>query len=94
MAKPLLDMSAARVFFDGIFTSPRVAHPEGAAAALLSKDKLLAVDGARWRRRRGGTRNWVAKGSCVRVDARACRLSLVPKGRCLYDGRRRKCVLL
>ncbi|MBZ9986974.1 SMP-30/gluconolactonase/LRE family protein [Mesorhizobium sp. BH1-1-5] len=31
MAKPLLDMSAARVFFDGIFTSPRVAHPEGVA---------------------------------------------------------------
>ncbi|ESY82340.1 gluconolaconase [Mesorhizobium sp. LNHC221B00] len=31
MAKPLLDMSAARVFFDGIFTNPRVAHPEGVA---------------------------------------------------------------
>ena len=29
--KPLLSMSAARVFFDGIFTSPRVAHPEGVA---------------------------------------------------------------
>ena len=29
--KPLLDMSAARVFFDGIFTNPRVAHPEGVA---------------------------------------------------------------
>lgn len=28
MAKPLLDMSVARVFFDGIFTDPRVAHPE------------------------------------------------------------------
>ena len=28
MTKPLLDMSAARVFFDGIFTDPRVAHPE------------------------------------------------------------------
>jgi sugar lactone lactonase YvrE len=28
MAKPLLEMSAARVFFDGIFTNPRVAHPE------------------------------------------------------------------
>jgi sugar lactone lactonase YvrE len=27
----LLDMSAARVFFDGIFTEPRVAHPEGVA---------------------------------------------------------------
>jgi sugar lactone lactonase YvrE len=31
MTKPLLDMSAARVFFDGIFTDPRVAHPEGVA---------------------------------------------------------------
>ena len=28
---PLLPMSAARVFFDGIFTDPRVAHPEGVA---------------------------------------------------------------
>jgi sugar lactone lactonase YvrE len=28
MEKLLLDMSAARVFFDGIFTDPRVAHPE------------------------------------------------------------------
>ena len=31
MAKPLLDMSAARVFLNGIFTSPRVAQPEGVA---------------------------------------------------------------
>src|SRR6218665_545771 len=31
MAKPLLEMSAAKVFFDGIFTSQRVAHPEGVA---------------------------------------------------------------
>ncbi len=29
--KPLLEMSAANVFFNGIFTSPRVAHPEGVA---------------------------------------------------------------
>jgi sugar lactone lactonase YvrE len=29
--KPLLAMSSARVFFDGIFTTPRVAHPEGVA---------------------------------------------------------------
>jgi sugar lactone lactonase YvrE len=28
---PLLDISAARVFFDGIFTEPRIAHPEGVA---------------------------------------------------------------
>src|SRR5215510_8364970 len=28
---PLLDISAARVFFDGIFSEPRVAHPEGVA---------------------------------------------------------------
>lgn len=27
----VLSMSAARVFFDGIFTEPRVAHPEGVA---------------------------------------------------------------
>lgn len=27
----ILPMSAARVFFDGIFTDPRVAHPEGVA---------------------------------------------------------------
>ncbi len=37
--KPLLDMSAARVFFDGIFTDPRVAHPEGVA---------IHADGAIW----------------------------------------------
>ena len=30
-ATPLLDISAARVFFDGIFSDPRVAHPEGVA---------------------------------------------------------------
>ncbi|RUT32504.1 gluconolaconase [Arsenicitalea aurantiaca] len=28
---PVLPMSAARVFFDGTFTDPRVAHPEGVA---------------------------------------------------------------
>lgn len=28
---PVLPTSAARVFFDGIFTEPRVAHPEGVA---------------------------------------------------------------
>jgi sugar lactone lactonase YvrE len=28
---PLLPISAARVFFDGIFSEPRVAHPEGIA---------------------------------------------------------------
>lgn len=28
---PLLDINKARVFFDGIFTNPRVAHPEGIA---------------------------------------------------------------
>ncbi len=28
---PLLDLSAARVFFDGIFATPRLAHPEGVA---------------------------------------------------------------
>jgi sugar lactone lactonase YvrE len=34
-----LDMSAARVFFDGIFTEPRVAHPEGVA---------IHADGSIW----------------------------------------------
>ena len=29
--KPLLPMSAARIFFNGIFTVPRLAHPEGVA---------------------------------------------------------------
>ncbi len=29
--KALLPMSAARVFFDGIFSTPRLAHPEGVA---------------------------------------------------------------
>jgi sugar lactone lactonase YvrE len=28
---PLLPISAAKVFFDGIFTAPRLAHPEGVA---------------------------------------------------------------
>lgn len=37
--KPLLDISAARVFFDGIFTKPRVAHPEGIA---------IHADGSIW----------------------------------------------
>jgi sugar lactone lactonase YvrE len=35
----LLDMSAARVFFDGIFTDPRVAHPECVA---------IHADGSIW----------------------------------------------
>ncbi|MBB3931746.1 sugar lactone lactonase YvrE [Kaistia hirudinis] len=29
--KPLLDIAAARVFFDGVFSTPRLAHPEGVA---------------------------------------------------------------
>ncbi len=29
--KPILDISSARVFIDGIFTTPRLAHPEGVA---------------------------------------------------------------
>lgn len=37
--KPLLEMSAARVFFDGIFSEPRVAHPEGVA---------VHADGSLW----------------------------------------------
>ena len=63
MAKPLLDMSAARVFFDGIFTIPRVAHPEGVAVhsdgsiwcGTENGDLLrLAADG-RSVERKGGT---------------------------------------
>ncbi|MEK1890208.1 MAG: SMP-30/gluconolactonase/LRE family protein [Phyllobacterium sp.] len=37
--QPLLPLSKARVFFDGIFTEPRVAHPEGVA---------VHVDGSIW----------------------------------------------
>jgi sugar lactone lactonase YvrE len=37
--KPLLPITAARVFFDGIFTTPRVAHPEGIA---------IHTDGSIW----------------------------------------------
>jgi sugar lactone lactonase YvrE len=36
---PVLPMSAARVFFDGTFTEPRVAHPEGVA---------IHADGSIW----------------------------------------------
>ncbi len=36
---PLLGLSAARVFFDGIFTTPRLAHPEGIA---------IHADGSIW----------------------------------------------
>ncbi|WP_421723140.1 SMP-30/gluconolactonase/LRE family protein [Bauldia sp.] len=36
---PILDIAAARVFFDGIFSTPRVAHPEGVA---------VHADGAIW----------------------------------------------
>jgi sugar lactone lactonase YvrE len=37
--EPLLPISAARIFFDGIFTEPRVAHPEGVA---------IHADGSIW----------------------------------------------
>jgi sugar lactone lactonase YvrE len=37
--KPLLDISAARVFVDGIFSEPRIAHPEGVA---------IHADGSVW----------------------------------------------
>lgn len=37
--EPLLPISAARVFFDGIFTEPRVAHPECVA---------VHIDGSIW----------------------------------------------
>ncbi|MER9657525.1 hypothetical protein NKJ26_29410 [Mesorhizobium sp. M0152] len=47
MKKPLLDMSAARVFFDGIFTSPRVAHPEGVAVDGAAGSRQVVVEGVR-----------------------------------------------
>ncbi|MET0599627.1 MAG: SMP-30/gluconolactonase/LRE family protein [Mesorhizobium sp.] len=60
---PLLPISAARVFFDGIFSDPRVAHPEGVAVhadgsiwcGTETGDLLrLAADGSR-AERMGGT---------------------------------------
>jgi sugar lactone lactonase YvrE len=52
----ILPMSAARVFFDGIFTDPRVAHPEGIAVHAdgsiwcgneLGELLRIAVDGSK-----------------------------------------------
>jgi sugar lactone lactonase YvrE len=84
MAKPLLDMSAARVFFDGIFTSPRVAHPEGVAVhrdgsiwcGTETGDLLrLAADGGSVERM-GGTDGFLlgiafdSAGNCFACDLR------------------------
>jgi sugar lactone lactonase YvrE len=60
--KPLLDIGAARVFFDGLFTTPRVAHPEGVAVhrdgsiwcGTENGDLLrIAADGASFERMAG-----------------------------------------
>lgn len=82
MAKPLLEMSAAKVFFDGIFTSPRVAHPEGVAVhrdgsiwcGTETGDLLrLAADGASVERM-GGTQGFLlgiafdGAGNCFACD--------------------------
>ena len=87
MAKPLLDMSAARVFFDGIFTSPRVAHPEGVAVhrdgsiwcGTETGDLLrLAADGGSVERM-GGTDGFLlgiafdSAGNCFACDLRYAR---------------------
>lgn len=84
MAKPLLDMSAARVFFDGIFTDPRVAHPEGVAihrdgsiwCGTETGDLLrLAADGGSVERM-GGTDGFLlgiafdSAGNCFACDLR------------------------
>lgn len=84
MAKPLLEMSAARVFFDGIFTSPRVAHPEGVAihrdgsiwCGTETGDLLrLAADGSSVERM-GGTEGFLlgiafdSAGNCFACDLR------------------------
>ncbi|MER9245145.1 SMP-30/gluconolactonase/LRE family protein [Mesorhizobium sp. M0590] len=84
MAKPLLEMSAARVFFDGIFTSPRVAHPEGVAihrdgsiwCGTETGDLLrLAADGGSVERM-GGTDGFLlgiafdSAGNCFACDLR------------------------
>ncbi|MER8947516.1 SMP-30/gluconolactonase/LRE family protein [Mesorhizobium sp. M0959] len=84
MAKPLLEMSAARVFFNGIFTSPRVAHPEGVAihrdgsiwCGTETGDLLrLAADGGSVERM-GGTDGFLlgiafdSAGNCFACDLR------------------------
>ncbi|MEW6629626.1 MAG: SMP-30/gluconolactonase/LRE family protein [Pseudomonadota bacterium] len=84
MARPLLDMSAARVFFDGIFTNPRVAHPEGVAVhrdgsiwcGTETGDLLrLAADGGSVERM-GGTDGFLlgiafdSTGNCFACDLR------------------------
>ncbi|TIO05617.1 SMP-30/gluconolactonase/LRE family protein [Mesorhizobium sp.] len=82
MAKPLLEISAARIFFDGIFTTPRVAHPEGVAihrdgsiwCGTETGDLLrLAADGGSVERM-GGTEGFLlgiafdSAGNCFACD--------------------------
>ena len=71
---PILPISAARVFFDGIFTEPRVAHPEGIAihadgsiwCGTETGDLLcIAADGSRVERM--GATSGFALGHCVQL---------------------------
>ena len=73
MAKPLLDMSAARVFFDGIFTNPRVAHPEGVAVHRdgsiwcgTETGDLLRHGRRRQLGRAHGRHGWLSARHCLR----------------------------
>ena len=84
--KPLLPMSAARVFFDGIFTSPRVAHPEGVAVHAdgsiwcgteIGELLRIAADGSSVERM-GGTGGFLlgiafdSAGNCFCMRSQAC----------------------
>lgn len=84
MTKPLLAMDSARVFFDGMFTDPRVAHPEGVAihpdgsiwCGTETGDLLrLAADGSAVERM-GGTGGFLlgiafdSAGNCFACDLR------------------------
>jgi len=80
----ILPMSAARVFFDGIFSAPRVAHPEGVAVHAdgsiwcgneLGELLRIAADGSRVERMgtTGGFALGIAfdsRGNCFICDLR------------------------
>src|SRR5262245_10539514 len=80
--KPLLDMAAARVFFNGIFSDPRVAHPEGVAVHAdgsiwcgneIGELLRIAADGSKIERM-GGTDGFLlgiafdSSGNCYACD--------------------------
>jgi len=81
---PLLPISAARVFVDGVFSTPRIAHPEGVAVhrdgsiwcGTETGDLLrVAADGSKIERM-GGTDGFVlglafdSRGNCFFCDLR------------------------